>query len=48
MKTDLIYTLTNNFEEYAQKTNDGVEFWLARELQPLLGYEEWRNFLNIT
>ena len=23
---------------------DGVEFWYARELQPLLGYEQWRNF----
>jgi DNA-damage-inducible protein D len=47
MKTDLIYTLTNNFEEHAQKTEDGVEFWLARELQQLLSYEQWRNFLNV-
>ena len=47
MKTDFIYTLTNNFEEHAQKTEDGVEFWLARELQKLLGYEEWRNFLKV-
>jgi DNA-damage-inducible protein D len=23
-----------------------VEFWLARELQNLLGYSDWRNFLN--
>lgn len=23
---------------------DGVEFWYARELQKLLGYEQWRNF----
>lgn len=47
MKTDFIYALTNNFEEHAQKTEDGVEFWLARELQQLLGYEEWRNFHNV-
>ena len=24
--------------------SDGVEFWYARELQKLLGYEQWRNF----
>jgi DNA-damage-inducible protein D len=47
MKTDFIYALTNNFEEHAQKTEDDVEFWLARELQQLLGYEKWENFLNV-
>lgn len=47
MKVDLIHTLTNNFEEHAQKTDDSVEFWLARELQQLLGYEQWKNFLNV-
>jgi hypothetical protein len=26
---------------------DGVEVWLARDLQRLLGYTEWRNFLNV-
>jgi DNA-damage-inducible protein D len=26
---------------------DGVEVWLARDLQRLLGYAEWRNFLNV-
>jgi DNA-damage-inducible protein D len=31
----------------ARKTTpDGKEYWLARELRPLLGYEEWRNFKN--
>ena len=24
-----------------------MEFWLARELQVLLGYTEWRNFLTV-
>ncbi len=46
MKTDFVYTLTNTFETHAQKTNEGIEFWLARDLQKLLGYEEWRNFLK--
>jgi DNA-damage-inducible protein D len=44
MKTDLIYTLTGTFEAHAQQTENGVEFWLARDLQHLLGYTEWRNF----
>ena len=26
---------------------DGVEYWLARELQELLEYNQWRNFLNV-
>lgn len=26
--------------------SSGVEFWLARELMPLLGYERWENFDN--
>lgn len=24
-----------------------VEFWFARDLQKLLGYAEWRNFLKV-
>jgi DNA-damage-inducible protein D len=47
MKTDLIHTLTNNFEAHAQQTEDGIEFWLARDLQHLLGYTEWRNFTAV-
>lgn len=31
------------FDEIIQEL-DGVEFWYARELQKLLGYEQWRNF----
>ena len=44
MKADLVRTLTNTFEAHAQQTEGGVEFWLARDLQQLLGYAEWRNF----
>lgn len=25
-------------------SNADVEYWLARELMPLLGYERWENF----
>ena len=44
MKTDLIHSLTDTFEAHAQQTENGVEYWLARDLQHLLGYTEWRNF----
>lgn len=47
MKTDLICVLTNNFETHAQQTDEGIEFWLARDLQKLLGYDKWVNFLNV-
>lgn len=45
METEIIHSLTNNFEAHAQQTDGGIEFWLARDLQHLLGYAEWRNFL---
>ncbi|NJL08656.1 MAG: DNA damage-inducible protein D [Methylacidiphilales bacterium] len=47
MKTDAIIALTENFEGHAQQTEAGVEFWLARDVQHLLGYSEWRNFQNV-
>lgn len=46
MKSDIIHALTANFEAHAQKTESGVEFWLARDLQHLLGYAKWENFQN--
>ncbi|MFH1877913.1 MAG: BRO family protein, partial [Candidatus Omnitrophota bacterium] len=47
MEKAIIISLTNNFESYSNKTNDGVEFWLARDLQHLLGYNKWENFKNV-
>lgn len=47
MKIDLIHSLTDTFEAHAQQTDSGVEFWLARDLQHLLGYTEWRNFIAV-
>jgi DNA-damage-inducible protein D len=33
--------------EGLKKTNDfGAEYWSARDLQPLLGYNHWRSFEN--
>jgi DNA-damage-inducible protein D len=47
MKTEIIHSLTKNFEAHAKQTDGGVEFWLARDLQELLGYGKWDNFLNV-
>jgi len=47
MKTELVHALTQTFEGHAQQTDGGVEFWLARDLQQLLGYTKWDNFLNV-
>ena len=44
METTQIQMLTETFEGHAQQTESGVEYWLARDLQQLLGYSEWRNF----
>jgi DNA-damage-inducible protein D len=44
MEANLIHQLTDTFESHAQQTETGVEYWLARDLQQLLGYAEWRNF----
>lgn len=46
MKPDLVIILTTTFEGHAQRSEDGVDYWLARDLQQLLGYAEWRNFLK--
>lgn len=44
MKAELVQTLTYTFEGHAQKTEQDIEYWMARDLQHLLGYTEWRNF----
>lgn len=46
MKKEVIQKLHTSFEGVAHD-QDGVEFWLARDLQVLLGYEEWRNFTRV-
>jgi len=47
MKKEVIYSLTNNFKSFINTTSDGLEFWSARDLQHLLGYSKWENFLNV-
>ena len=47
MKTEIIQSLTSDFESHAKQTENGVEFWLARDLQHLLGYGKWDNFKSV-
>lgn len=45
MKKELISQLHKSFEDFVH-TEDGVEFWLARDIQTPLGYTRWENFLT--
>lgn len=45
MKKELINDLFLQFEKACYNYN-GIECWSARELQEILGYIQWRNFLN--
>lgn len=47
MKTEQVQMLTETFEGHAQQTDGGVDYWLARDVQHLLGYTKWENFLNV-
>lgn len=39
--------ISQNFENIKKINPDGVEYWEARLLMPLLGYDEWRNFKKV-
>lgn len=45
MDEKMIVKLKKLFDDMIHTSEDGeVEFWYARELQPLLGYSRWENF----
>ena len=46
MDRQIIIKLHKNFEDCAHNKN-GVEFWYARELFPLLGYTRWEGFESV-
>src|SRR3989338_2973018 len=46
MNKEIIVQLNKTFEESAY-TQNGVEYWMARDIQRLLDYTEWRNFLLV-
>lgn len=37
----------NTFESIRKTMPDGREFWLARDLQPILEYKSWDKFKNV-
>lgn len=45
MNQERILQMQSQFDSLAQRYDDGTEFWFARDLQKLLEYTEWRNFL---
>lgn len=47
MERNEIQAMTEIFEGHAQQTENGVEYWLARDLQFLLGYTKWDNLLGV-
>ncbi len=47
MTASTIQTLTSDFESFVNETDENIEFWLARDLQHLLGYSKWDNFKNV-
>lgn len=46
MDSNQIEQLKNTFDQIVHVTEDGIEFWYARELQRALGYTRWENFVN--
>ena len=46
MEKATIIKLIKSFEEHVYEKN-GLEFWFARDLKNLLGYEQWRNFVGV-
>ena len=47
MDKNKITLLKTTFDENSHILEDGTEYWLARELQHLLGYTKWNNFKNV-
>jgi DNA-damage-inducible protein D len=39
MNSESIQELASTFDAHAQQTEGGIEYWLARDLQALLGFD---------
>ena len=47
MDKKIIECKKNQFDDFMQIVEDSeIEFWYARDLMKLFGYEQWRNFEN--
>ncbi|MCK9473840.1 DNA damage-inducible protein D [Sulfurimonas sp.] len=48
MNKELIMNLQSSFNNIVNVLEDSdIEFWYARDLQKVLGYERWENFANV-
>ncbi|MCM1115110.1 MAG: DNA damage-inducible protein D [Clostridium sp.] len=48
MDKNRIATIKSHFDQIVNLIeNSDIEYWLARDLMPLLGYERWENFENL-
>jgi len=48
MKSSIVAQLHQDFESLVRTEEDtGVEFWMARDLQNILGYAKWDNFAKV-
>ncbi|KKQ02573.1 MAG: DNA-damage-inducible protein [Parcubacteria group bacterium GW2011_GWB1_36_5] len=43
MSKEIINSLNKDFENIKKIDKNGIEYWQARELMPLLGYPKWEN-----
>ena len=42
-----IVNINNNLDKFKKTTDQGAEYWTARSLQLILGYDKWDNFENV-
>lgn len=48
MDKEIVVRLHASFEDMVRKDEEtGIEFWMARDLQMLLGYARWENFAKV-
>jgi DNA-damage-inducible protein D len=45
--TEIIDSPNKSFEQIKKVDENGIEYWTARELMPLLGYSKWENFKEV-
>lgn len=45
-KKKQLFSYTTVLKGAAQREGE-IEFWYARDLQKLLGYEDWKNFVKV-
>ncbi len=43
MTNEIVNSLNKDFESIKKIDEDGIEYWEARELMPILGYSKWQN-----